>query len=130
MSREPIILRDDVVRGYVLDLIGKLNLEKPWAVTVEPYKKKRSLNQLGLYWKWVGIVANETGNDADDLHEFFKSKFLIPRPVEIGGEVINVRSTTKLDTAAMKEFMDRVYAFAGSELGIMLPVPEDMGRAA
>ena len=132
LSREPFILRDDVVRGYVLDLIGKLNLEKPWSVTVEPYKKKRSLSQNSLMWMWINDVADrvqdETGQDADDVHDFFKQKFLKPKVVEIAGETIMKYSTKDLTVPEMITYMDQIYAFVISELGILLPIPEELNR--
>lgn len=128
MSREPYIIRDETMRQRVSDLVDALDLTKPWSVTIEPYKKKRSLSQNALYWKWVGIIADETGNDNDDIHEAFKGMFLTPRAVQIGIESREIRSTVKQNTDEMKTYMDKVYAYATSQLGILLPIPEELGR--
>ena len=121
----PLIIRDEPMRASVCRLIAGLDLSKPWAVTVEPYKERRSLNQNSLYWQWIGIISRETGNDPDTVHEAFKQKFLIPEEISFMGEKMLYRSTAKLDTRSMSEYMDKVYAFTTSELGILLPVPED-----
>ena len=121
----PHIIRDEDMRARVCRLIAGLDLKKPWAVTVEPHKERRSLNANSLYWQWIGIIAKETGNDPDTVHETFKQKFLIPEEISFMGEKMLYRSTARLDTKAMSEYMDRVYSLATSELGILLPVPEE-----
>lgn len=125
----PIVIRDETMRQRVLDLIGSLDPSKTWQVTVEPYRKKRSLNQNALMWKWLnevaGHVRDHTGMDSDDIHEFFKQKFLPSRIIEIAGETVEHRTTTKLTTAEMSEYMDAIYRFCTSELGLLLPLPEE-----
>lgn len=130
MSRQPYIVRSVEQRDAIAALVGKLDPEKVWAVTVEPYKKKRSLNQNALYWRWVSIIARETGNSHDDVHEALKAKFCPPRTVALGDEERQIRSTAKLTTEAMNEYMDQVHAFATSELAILLPLPEEQHLAA
>ena len=130
MSREPYIIRDDAGRDRISDLVAKLDMSKAWAVTVEPYKKKRSLNQNALYWRWIALVARETGNANDDVHEALKAKFCPPRTVHLGDEERDIRSTAKLTTAEMQAYMDAVYAYVTTELGMLLPLPEELGRDA
>ena len=121
----PLIIRDETMRASVCRLIAGLDLAKPWAVTVEPYKEGRSLNQNSLLWKWNGLIAQETGNDVDLVHDTLKKKFLAPEEITLFGEKTLYRSTARLDTRAMSNYLEQVYAFATSELGILLPVPED-----
>jgi hypothetical protein len=121
-----IILRDERLRQIVLDFVGKLDIAHPWKITIERYKKKRSLSQNALYWKWVGIISDETGNDRDEVHEFFKVKFLTPTIIEMGDTAIACRTTTKLSTQDMSDFMEKVMAFSTGNLGILLPIPEEM----
>lgn len=126
----PLTIFDQASRQRCIDLISKLNVEKKWEVTIGRKTKKRTLSQNALYHKWVGIIADETGNDNEDVHEAFKRKFVPPREVEIFGEILMRQSTTDFDTKGMTEYMEKVYAFSVSELGILLPIPEEMGRAA
>lgn len=96
--------------------------------------KRRTNSQNALYWKWlteaVKAVSDHTGNDIDDLHEFFKHKFLSPRIIEVRGETVRQYTTTKLTTQEMADYTNRIYAWVAAELGISLPLPEEMGRAA
>jgi len=130
MTRAPIPIENEAQRKRVLGLIEGLNLSKQWQVTIEPKTKKRSLSQNALYWRWVGIIADATGNDNDDVHEALKAKFLTPRTIDIGGEQREIRSTAKQDKAGMTEYLNKVYAWATTELGLYLPVPEELGRVA
>lgn len=131
MRANPYIVRDDYMRSRVADLISKLDLSKAWQITVEPHRARRSLNQNNLYWKWVGIIAADTGNSHDDVHEALKHEFLPPRFMEMGGKTREVRpSTTTLKIEEMSAFMNHVQAWAGTTLGIILPVPDDLGRHA
>ena len=123
--KAPHIIRDEPMRAGVCRMIAGLDLSKPWAVTVEPYKERRSLNQNSLLWKWNGLIAQETGNDVDLVHDTLKKKFLAPEEITLFGEKTLYRSTARLDTRAMSNYLEQVYAFATSELGILLPVPED-----
>lgn len=124
-----LIIRDEATRKRVLEFLSDLTVKKPWQVTIAPLRKKRSADQNSLYWKWCGIVADETGNTADDVHEFAKARFLPKHFVTIGEETRETRkTTTKLTTADMSAYMEKFSAWAESEMGIPLPHPEDLGR--
>jgi hypothetical protein len=128
MARAPIIIRDDSTRQTLLVMVGALDLSKPWVVTVEPYKRNRSLEQNALYHKWVGIVASDTGDSHNAIHEWAKKEWLAPRQIEIHGKVIEyMPSTTQLKTLGMSEYMNKFFAWAQT-MGIILPSPEDQGR--
>jgi hypothetical protein len=130
MPANTIIVNDDVSRERLVGHIRTISVEGPWEFTWRPYVKRRSSSQNALMWKWVNEVAEHvvqhTGQDAEDVHEFFKRKFLHPRQAEIGGETFQIYSTKKLTTSEMSEYMERIYAWATSELGLLLPLPEEL----
>ncbi len=135
MSRPPTIIRDAAKRAEVAKHIGGLSLDKAWVVTVEPHKQRRSLSQNALMWSWLNEVAahvhEATGQDSDAIHEFFKGQFLPRRIIELGGTIENAPgSTKKLNKAEMSAYMDKIYAWVTTEVGVLLRVPEDLGRAA
>ena len=39
-------------------------------------QKARSLEQNALYWKWIEIIANESGYTKNELHSYFKYSFI------------------------------------------------------
>lgn len=120
-----IIMAGEPQRALAIKLLEALDLSKPWKIVVERHKKKRSLSSNALYWKWIGVISDEIGHDNDELHEFFKAKFCPVKERIIADEPMLYRSTAKLDTAEMSAYMDKVYAFSVSTLGILLPLPEE-----
>lgn len=117
-------IRTEDDRAAVLAAVNALDLGKPWSVEIKKHVKKRSLNANALYWRWISIIADETGNDKDDIHEAFKAKYLEPVERLVMGEMVPVLTTANLNTREMSAYMDKVYAFATNELEMILPLPE------
>ena len=91
--------------------------------------KKRSLAQNKLMWLWFACIESETGQYAQDIHDYYCFKFL---PKEIAdlktGEMVRVGGhTSALTSEAFTDFLNKVQADAATELGITLPVPDDEG---
>ena len=129
MKKQTFFTATEKDREHLLAFVQAVPLDKRLAWSVEETKSGRSAQQNRLYWKWIGIIARDTGNDAEDLHEYFKQKFLTPRTVEIGEEFHEVYTTKRLKVADMREYLDRISAFANG-YGIYLPHPEDQHRRA
>lgn len=93
-------------------------------VTIELDTPLRSNQQNRYYWLYLGIIENETGENADDLHEFFKRKLLPPEWKTIRGEEIRLpRSTSGLNKNDFTEYLDKICALTG----VPLPAPEAAG---
>lgn len=128
MTQE-IILRDDRQRRHAIDLITKLDPKKLWVVIVKRYVQRRSNSQNNLYHLWIGIIADHTGHDHDEICEIVKGKFLKPIIVDVDGDLIEIRpSTTKLSTAEFTDYLEKISAWAATMLGISLPYPEDLAN--
>lgn len=129
--RNEIILRAEPQRQHALTFLQglKLNPDKPFVLTIEPYRKKRTLSQNALLWKRhsevCAAVSAETGYSNEDVHELMKQMFLPPKIIEVNGQVIKRYSSKNLTTAEMSAFMGKIEAFAQTELGIILTVPEE-----
>jgi hypothetical protein len=93
-------------KEFAKNNIGKvMRLEIP--------KPVRSLSQNALYWVYLKKISLETGTDSEDLHDFFKIKFLPKRIAKIKGKttehtVETVTSTTKLSKADFSEYMNKI----------------------
>ena len=112
--------------GAVKDYLDRLPEGKVYDITVTLHRQKRSDPQNNLYWKWVGIVARSTDNDAETVHKVFARMFLGIEVQEcLGEKVAKIKSTTKLNTEEFTEYLERIEAFCLTELGIVLPHPED-----
>jgi hypothetical protein len=93
-------------------------------VRMELVKENRTISQNNFYWLYLGIIENETGNLADDIHEYAKRKFLSPRYIKINGEEIKIpASTSELKKHEFAEYLDRICAWSG----VSIPDPEEHG---
>jgi len=102
-------------------------IKKGAIVDLSEKKPKRTLDQNRLMWLFLACISNETGNNKDFLHEFFKQKFLGMKNIAVLDSNIQIAvSTTKLNTAEMTNYLNRIQEFANTELGILLPNPDDL----
>jgi hypothetical protein len=93
-------------------------------ITIELEKVGRTNSQNSYYWFYLGVIERETGENSDDLHEFFKRKLLPPVFKTIRGEEIKLpASTTDLDKIGFGEYLDKISALTN----VPLPNPEDAG---
>lgn len=113
-------------KAEAIKSIEMLDDNECFDVSIKKKRWKRSINQNNLYWLWLTCLEQETGNDKDDLHDYFRLKFLGAEQVNVLGEtVIRIVSTTKSDTLEFKQYLDKIQLFAIMELNITLPDPED-----
>ena len=95
---------------------------------IEPVVTPRTTLQNNYYWLYLSIIELETGNNANDLHEYFKRKFLLPVFISITikgvkKEVKIPRTTTKLNKIEFGEYLDKICA----ETDVPLPDPIEAG---
>lgn len=121
-------INSETSRARVAGFIGNLSTKKRWRVEVKEARGRRTLNQNALYWKWVGIIASATGNSPKATHDALKDEFCPPSEVKLGSLTKMTHTTTALEIEAMSEYMNNVQAFAETELGLLLPIPEEMHR--
>ena len=119
-------IKTEFDRDRVLGYIKRLDLSKPYTVEIVQRKAVRTIDQNRLYWLWLTCIESETGNGRDDLHDYFKRKYILPHETEIFGERQLKYTTTDKDTAQFKEYLDKIQIFAATELAIKLPDPDDL----
>jgi len=105
----------------VIEYISKLP-DKKYIVKIELKREQRSPAQNRVYWLWIACICEETGNSKAKVHSELGSYFLPQIEGKIGFEPV---STTILDTAQFKKYLDEVNLWANEFLGIILPNPED-----
>ena len=117
-----LVTNDEMLRRFAAKHEGKV-------CDVVPRSKKRSTSQNSLYWLYLEVIANETGNEsAEDLHEFFKSRLLPRRHATIKGkrgavEIEIPKSTKELTVGEFVDYMLKIEVMTG----IPVPDPEDAG---
>jgi hypothetical protein len=114
-------------RQKVIDCVKQLPDGKQYAVEIKVNRERRTIDQNRLYWLWLSCIMDETGEHKDALHEYFKQHFLGCDEYKVFNkqQITIPKSTATLDTKQMTEYLERIQQFASSELGIVLPNPED-----
>ena len=102
--------------------------DRRYEVAINVHHDKRTYSQNRLMWLWYACICKETEGeyDSEELHNYFKEKFLKKRTISVFGEEMEgTMSTKNLNTLEFKEYLDKIQRFASGELGIILPLPSD-----
>jgi hypothetical protein len=94
-------------------------------VRIELDREKRS-GQANRYYRLVlGLISDDTGDDPDSLHEFFKRKFQESKIVHTSWNTdIEVWTTADNDPEKFHAYVENVRRFALMERGIVTPDPD------
>lgn len=108
-------------------------MPRVWRMSFDEREDDRSLRQHRFYWGAVLTQISERASlngqryTADAWHELFKRQFLryeVVRATVAGRKRPTIyrrlRSTTKLTVKRMSEYLEKVIAFAATDLGITL----------
>ena len=115
-------------KDQALDLISELNPAFAWEVIAKRYRKKRSIPQNSYFWGViVKIIHDETGNDAQDIHDVLCGECFGWIECEVMGIQKNkpVRGTSTLSVEEFEAFCEWCRAFAATEIGIIVPLPNE-----
>lgn len=94
-------------------------------LTLGKYRDKRTNSQNRFLWGVVYEVLSEhTGYMPEEIHEFCKIAFLVPKVVKVGKRKIEVpRSTTELSTDSFENYIEKIRIWAATELECTIPTP-------
>ena len=108
---------------------------KPVHIKVEPHEEDRTLRQNAFYWGCVlPAVSSQAMIDGqrwtvDAWHELFRRQFLgyeVKRVTVAGRKkklvIRRLRSTKDLKIRAFGDYLDKLQAFAVTDLGVRFPV--------
>lgn len=123
------VLRTPRIVQNFKQFMNSIDFNHTVEVIVKPFKKGRSKAQNNYYWMILGIIADETGNDPNNLHEVFKRNLLgYAEVVKLGRLTEKItRSTTQLDVIEFRDYVESIRSFVASELGIQTPDPLEFG---
>lgn len=83
-------------------------------IIMRPFKENRTDRQNRFYWAYMRLIADETGDNENDLHEYFKRKHLPPRFATVMQKEIKLpASTTKLNTKEFSEYIKKIEVETG-----------------
>ena len=90
-------------------------------ILISLFSGSRTGQQNRFYWMYLGLIAKETGDTENDLHDYLKRKLLPPRFTKVLGQEIKLpASTTKLNKIEMGEYLEKICALTG----VPIPDPE------
>jgi hypothetical protein len=97
---------------------------------ISEIKPVRTNSQNAYYWCIIAYLVEQTGNDKNKLHDFFKNEFLQTdekHAVKFGISYrysYHYRSTTELNTKQFTDYIERICVFV-ADFGIGIPQPKD-----
>lgn len=93
-------------------------------VEVKPISRKRSGSQNRLYWAYLRICANTSGDDPQELHKLFAIKFIgVEQKKVLGYTTSRIKSTTRLNKYEFGEYLDKIESLMIDMFNC--PIPED-----
>ena len=108
----------------IIEFINTLRVQGVNEISIKPLKQTRRLRANNLYWEWITIISEHTGDNKNSLHEIFKEKFLFRELKETSlGSTEKTVSTSKLSVKQFYEYMLQIEIFCSEFLEIKLPQP-------
>ena len=97
-------------------------------VTITLGKSNRSIEQNSYMWAVVyAMIADEMGITADEVHQIYAVKFLKIKEIEIDGVLYAItKSTTKLKTDEMEDYLEKCRRDASVNLHLYIPLPNEI----
>lgn len=115
----------EVKMEQTFDYLCSLLRNGEYVVKITRKVEPRTVSQNSLLWMWYKCIEDNTGTLKDDVHEYYKQKFLSRRVFVGRREVVIPGSTANLNTVQFSRYLELVKADAAAEFGIALPLPED-----
>lgn len=88
--------------------------------------KNRSVAENNYYWGVVvKTITDDTGQDADDVHDYLKTKFLRRKVVVGKEESVVVGSTATLTTVEFEDYLEKCRVHAIEYFQLTIPLPNE-----
>lgn len=112
--KQNYILRhgDTEVYRSMMSFIVNRNPDVPWKVTIQEYKKDRSLEQNALLWKWHTEWAMQYGSTKEYAHNRFKYKHVLPILLrdDEDGQITRVWELVRNDVQAIAGLIKAIHS--------------------
>lgn len=99
-------------RPNLISLIGKLDDQQLYEVTIKEHGVKRSHAQNKRYWELLGEIGKYLGYNSDEMHQLMSYKFLSEATEIMDTKITVIPSTTSLGVKEFKDYMERIENFA------------------
>ena len=99
---------------YLFSKIQDLDLSLGYVCNVTLKSHGRTADQNSRLWKLYSELGEYIGESSDKVHELMTWKFLRSQTTINGESIEVVKSTTKLTTAEMADYQNKIELWAGS----------------
>ena len=118
-------IRGKAIRKRAADYVARITSDELMCVEIKPYKDMRTKLQNSYYWAVMKQIGEHTGYDDQEMHSFFKDRFLHKEPVCVLGEYVKTEtSTTGLNKKEFVEYMEKIAMFCANTLDFIVPPPD------
>lgn len=134
--KKRFVVRGERARELAADFLASVPVDPPTLVTFEKYVPERTLAQNSTIHMWFGEIAAWSGQDREEVKEFFKLQPWWPTQlIMVGTDMREIPvSSKKLNREQFTEVMDEVHRWAVDhyEYGLRLtdPLPQDLRELA
>lgn len=91
-------------------------------VSIENFVRPVTLDQMGLAHKYIAVIADEVGHTKQEMKKILKIKF------GAKNEDGTIKSVALYSTVEMSKFIDSLYLFGTEDIGLIMPVPDDLKK--
>lgn len=119
---------------YAAKAVNDLPTDESMVVTIQPYRKNRTLAQNRLMHQWFNEISSSYHLTHGELYtaiawkEQLKRLFLGFDTMKLPNKdsVFLTRHTADCSTKELTEFMEKIEAYAADDLGLQLTRPDDL----
>jgi len=130
-ERQSFIIRSKQVRGNAVVAVQEIQAEPVMVVTIKPYRKSKTQEQLGYLWTAViptirRHIEDSVGESYSDqnIYDWFVDEMAEHEVVSINGKPkITKVSASKMNVRQMSEFIDKIIMYSAENLQCVIPPP-------
>jgi hypothetical protein len=123
------IIRNENIRKAAIDELDRLPLDPPNVVTMEEYRAPRSLDQNAyLHAVPLKLICDHTGFSLDDIKDYLLGEAFGWEEKEVFGKVVHrpLRRSSSLNTKEFSWFIEWIEQWAAQNLGVTIPMPNEV----
>ena len=126
MAKQTWVLRTDAVKDNCIAAIHEATATgKLFRVTLQAYRKPKTIPQNNTLHMWIGEAADTTGHTLDEMKKLVKDMFYPKEERLIAGQVVWwPKSTTELTVDECSMVMERMLAEWAEYVDFTIPDPE------
>jgi serine/threonine protein kinase len=111
-------------------LFIKKQFERNKSIKIEAVCEAKTLSQVRYTWLIFTILAQETGNNKEDIYQYFLTRFPTYSEIELfGAKQLIPISMSKFTDKQMSHFIDKIVTDARQE-GYIIPEPDNKDALA